>query len=92
MINIIPEVLVLAGEKFVYVKITKCDWCGKTLFDKKCNFKWDMVQIEDDAIRPMYFCSEECRSAFNVKYPRGKALWPGVKLRLDGCFVRLKEC
>jgi hypothetical protein len=92
MRTITPQVFVLAGGKLVYIEITKCDWCGKTLLDKKYRFKWDEVHIEDDAVRPMYFCSEECQAGFNNKYPSGKGTWPGVKLSFQGLFVRLNQC
>lgn len=88
----IPFVTLLGGEdKLVTVQITRCDWDGKTLLDNKGHFKWDEVHIEDDAIRPMYFCSKECRAAFNAKYPKGKACWPGNKLRVDGHLMELKN-
>lgn len=43
----------------------KCDKCGKSLVCPECGqFLWSKVVIEDNAIDPWYFCSEECRAAF----------------------------
>jgi hypothetical protein len=90
--EIIPFVTLLDEKgRSVIAEITRCDWDGKSLLDNHGKFKWHKVHIEDDAIRPMYFCSEECRDSFNVKYPPGKECWPGIKLRVDGQFVELKN-
>lgn len=90
--GLIPQVPYMIGPgKMVAMPITQCDWDGKTLLDEKGQFKWSEVQIEDDAIRGMYFCSKECQEAFNAKYPKEQHCWPGIKLKPEGHFVRLKD-
>ncbi len=89
---IIPQMPYMVGPgRLVTMPITQCDWDGKSLLDEKGHFKWNEVQIEDDAVRAMYFCSKECRDAFNAKYPKDQHCWPGIKLKPEGHFVRLKE-
>jgi hypothetical protein len=82
--NMPPLISLLDSKgKLIFVQITHCDWCGALL-----PHHYEMV---DDAIRCMYFCSEECLSAFDAKYPPGVGGWPGIKLSVRGLFVRLKD-
>lgn len=79
-----PIVILLTDDgKLVTIAITHCDWCGMPLLGD--------YKTEDDAVRPMYFCSDLCQAAFNAKHPRAVGTWPSVKLSLRGLFVRLKD-
>jgi len=68
-----PMVTVLNEERnqLVTILVTKCDNCGKTL--KNSDY------FIDDAVRPLYFCSEKCRKPFTkMKF------FPNIKLSVLG--------
>jgi hypothetical protein len=70
--SIRPSVTVLDDQKrLCTVQVTKCDQCCRSLIDKHGGFKWRSVRVLDDAVRPLYFCSDKCKARmedFKAKY------------------------
>ena len=71
--SIRPTVTILddSGKHLITVNVTKCDQCCRSLIDKHGGFKWRSVRILDDAVRPLYFCSDKCKARmedFKAKY------------------------
>lgn len=84
MIDVKPLVLLLDGKgNLVNAFITKCDTCGKSLSDQKGRFKWSEVQILDDAVRPLYFCSRECKKGMEAKIASNNGYFPNEKLSIE---------
>jgi len=82
--KILPSVLLPDNEgHLVYVNVTKCDNCRAGLVDREGNFKWKTVQIIDDAVRPLYLCSEKCKRSMEAKIKDNKGYFPNEKLRID---------
>ena len=83
-VKIAPSVLLRDNEgHLVYVNVTKCDNCGEKLVDRDGNFKWKTVQIIDDAVRPLYLCSEKCKRSMEAKIKVNNGHFPNEKLRID---------
>jgi len=79
-----PIVLLLDGERgLVRAFITKCDTCRRSLIDKKGRFKWSEVEILDDAVRPLYFCSRQCKKGMEAKIASNNGYFPNEKLRIE---------
>lgn len=70
-----PIVTVLHEERLVHTIITNCDNCGKLLDD------FDI--FIDDAVRCLYFCSEQCKHGFEIQ-SKARGYFPSVKLTLKG--------
>ena len=75
-INPIVTVLDKQSDTLVSTVITNCDQCGDYLKD------FD-VYI-DDAVRCMYFCSEECKRGFETQAYANSGFFPNIKLTLEG--------
>jgi hypothetical protein len=84
MIDLKPIVLLLDGKgNLVTTFITKCDTCRKSLIDKKGHFKWTELQVLDDAVRPLYFCSEQCKKGMEAKIASNNGHFPNEKLSIE---------
>jgi hypothetical protein len=78
-----PIVLLLNSQgKLERRFITKCDLCGKSLLHKNGDFKWSEVEMLDDAIRPLYFCSKECKRGMEAKIASNNGFFPNEKLSI----------
>jgi hypothetical protein len=79
--SIRPSVTVLDDQKRLRtVQVTKCDQCSKSLLDRQGNFKWTRVRIIDDAVRPLYLCSEKCENRMREIIAANNGHFPDEKL------------
>ena len=77
-----PIVTVLHKGKLVSTVITNCDQCGELLDD------FDI--FIDDAVRSLYFCSDECKRGFETQ-SNARGHFPSVKLTLNGVLRKRRK-
>ena len=78
--GIIPIVTLVDGCGLKIFQVTKCDQCSKSLLDRQGNFKWTRVRIIDDAVRPLYLCSEKCENRMQEIIAANNGHFPNEKL------------